>query len=369
MLAPADAESIKALAKLQKAKYVCPLDCILQVDKLPFKITIKMMAAIAKEAIRASSYENASKVIKEHYKVDINTATVRLVTDYVGTVVYDDDNRRAAEAKAALSVPFDRRRKRRRKTDDTLFLEMDGSMVNTRVQNNGTSWAECKIGLAFHSSDRHVWRNEAGEIRSQILKKRIVGYIGNYHVFKYHLLAIARDYSYQCCSQIVVISDGAPWIQKIVEELFPEAVHILDLYHVKEHIHAFGKWIAKDEAQATEWIAKITEMIEESKTEDVLKILEPYKDAKCPANVLNLHTYIGNHKKCMDYKAYREANIYVGSGAIESANKYTMQNRMKLQGMRWNPATAQGVLSLKSRLESDRWHEIEPLLHAHFNSI
>ena len=71
----------------------------------------------------------------------------------------------------------------------------------------------------------------------------------------------------------------------------------------------------------------------------------------------------------MDYKAYREANIYVGSGAIESANKYTMQNRMKLQGMRWNPDTAQGVLALKSRLESDHWYEIEPLLQAHFNSL
>lgn len=368
MLAPADAESIKALAQLQKAKYVCPLDCILKVDKLPFKITVKMMAAIAKEAIRASSYESAARVIQEHYRVDINTATVRLVTDYVGAVVYDDDKRRAAEAQNALSVPFDRRRKRRRKTNDTLFLEMDGSMVNTRVKNNGTSWAECKIGLAFHSNDRHVWRNETGEIRSQILKKRIVGYIGNYHVFKYHLLAIARDYSYQCCSQIVVISDGASWIQKIVEEFFPEAFHILDLYHVKEHVHAFGKWIIKDETQASEWISQIIEMIEDSKTEEVLKILEPYKEMKCPVNVLNLHTYIENHKHCMDYKAYREANIYVGSGAIESANKYTMQNRMKLQGMRWNPGTAQGVLSLKARLESDCWYEVEPLLQAHFDS-
>lgn len=139
MLAPADKESIAALAKLQKAKYVCPLDCFLHVDNLPFKITIKMMAAIAKEAIRASSYESAARVIHEHYNANINTATVRLVTDYVGTIEYEDDKRRAAEAEEALSIPFDRRRKRRRKTNDTLFLEMDGSMVNTRLKTNGTS--------------------------------------------------------------------------------------------------------------------------------------------------------------------------------------------------------------------------------------
>ena len=367
MLAPVDAESAAALACIQKAKYVCPLDCILKVDNLPFKITVKMMAAIAKEAVRSTSYERAAATILEHYKVNINTATVRLVTDYVGTVVYNDDKRRATEAEENLKVPFDRRRKRRRRFDDTLFIEMDGAMVNTRVTLDGTSWTECKVGLAFHSKDRHVWRNASGDIRSRILKKRIVGYIGNCDVFKYHLLAIARDYSYQQCSQIVVISDGATWIQRIVEELFPEAIHILDLFHVKEHVHEFGKCVIHDDEQAAEWIDQINTMIEESKTDQVLDTLEQYKDFKCPANVSNLYTYIYNHKDCMDYKKYKELNLYVGSGAIESANKYTMQNRMKLQGMRWNPETAQGVLSLKARLESDRWHEVESLLQEHFD--
>ena len=64
----------------------------------------------------------------------------------------------------------------------------------------------------------------------------------------------------------------------------------------------------------------------------------------------------------MDYGTYRKAGYFVGSGAVESANKYTMQNRMKLQGMRWNRETGQGMLSLKARLESGLWSEIEPLL-------
>ena len=49
----------------QKAKYIYSLDSLLKVDNLPFKITIKMMAAIAKDAVRASSYESAAKVIHE----------------------------------------------------------------------------------------------------------------------------------------------------------------------------------------------------------------------------------------------------------------------------------------------------------------
>lgn len=368
LLAPVGPDSVKALAAIQKEKYICPLDIAIGVNKLPFKITTKMMTAMAKEAIRSTSYERAAQVIQEHYGVKIGTANVRFVTDYVGFVVYEDDKRRADEAKAAYAVRIDKRKKHRR-SDDILYLEMDGAMVNTRVQTEDSSWKECKIGMAFHSSDIRAYRTDSGEIRRQILKKRIVGYIGNYNVFKYHLLAIARDYNYQYCSKIVVISDGASWIKTIVDELFPDAIHILDLCHVKEHVGDFGKWLIKDEREAHQWITKVCALIEEGEIEQVLEFLRPYKDIKYPQNVLNLYTYIENHRTSMDYRSYKKANYFLGSGAIESANKYTMQNRMKLQGMRWNIEPAQRVLSLKARLESDRWHEVEPLLIRHINSL
>lgn len=361
LLAPVGRDSVNTLSSLQKEKNVCPLDMAIGVNNLPFKITVKMMVAIAKEAIRPTSYECASEVIREHYGVKIGTANVRFVTDYVGSVVYDDDKSRAVAAEAAHAVRIDKRKKHRR-IDDVLYLEMDGTMVNTRVQTEDSSWKECKIGMAFHSTDIRAYRTDSGEIRRQILKKRIVGYIGNYNTFKYHLLAIARDYNYQYCSRIVVISDGASWIRTIVDELFPDAVHILDLCHVKEHVGNFGKWLFKDEHEAHLWITRICTLIEDGKIDQVLEILAPYKDVKCPQNVLNLYTYIDNHRTSMDYGTYKRENYFLGSGAIESANKYTMQNRMKLQGMRWNVESAQRVLSLKARLESDHWYEVEPLI-------
>ena len=361
LLVPVDFESSQKLRLIQSEKSICPLDSYLGINNLPFKITVKMMVAIAKEAVRASSYERAATVIGEHYGVKISTATVRSVTDYVGGVVYRDDCARAEKAYAEVGERIDKRRKRRN-AGDVLYIEMDGAMFNTRVQVEGTSWAECKIGIAFHSKDIKEWVTRKNEIRRSITKKRLVGYIGNYKVFKGHVLALASRYDYRYCSQIVLISDGADWIQTIKKELFPDAVHILDLSHVKEHVGDFGKWINPDEKEAEKWITKINKMIEESKTDRVLKLLEPYAGKKCPANVLNLHTYILNHKECMDYKSYIEKGYYVGSGASESANKYTMQNRMKLQGMRWNKSSGQNMLSLKARLESNCWHEVEELV-------
>lgn len=50
---------------------------------------------------------------------------------------------------------------------------------------------------------------------------------------------------------------------------------------------------------------------------------------------------------------WRDAGCFLGSGTIESANKYVMQNRMKLPGTSWNLETARGMLSLKAALRAD----------------
>ena len=60
LLAPVGEDSVKALAAIQKEKYVCPLDMAIGVNNLPFKITVRMMVAMAKEAIRSTSYERAA---------------------------------------------------------------------------------------------------------------------------------------------------------------------------------------------------------------------------------------------------------------------------------------------------------------------
>ncbi len=361
MLAPADKNSADTLSKLRGTKNVYPLDEYLGIDSLPFKITVKMMAAIAREAVRASSYQRAAEVIKEHYGVPISVTSVRLVTDYVGSVVYSDDKRKAEDAKASLNAPIDRRKKRR-SPDDVLYLEMDGAMVNTRIQTEDSSWKECKIAIAFHSRDLRAWTTKNNETRRQITRKRLIGYIGDYQTFKYYLLAIAKEYEYQYCSKVVVISDGAKWIQNIVHELFPDAIHILDLCHVKEKIGKFGSQFFSKKKDADLWIAVMTKLIEDGRIDEALALMAPIKGETFSDGLQNPHTYIENHRLCMDYGTYRKAGYFVGSGAVESANKYTMQNRMKLQGMRWNRETGQGMLSLKARLESGRWFEIEPLL-------
>ena len=78
----------------------------------------------------------------------------------------------------------------------------------------------------------------------------------------------------------------------------------------------------------------------------MLEELKPYEDKKLPPGVPNLYTYIFNNKDNMDYPKYKEQGLFVGSGAMESANIYMMQDRMKLPGMRWAVTNGRHMLCL-----------------------
>lgn len=359
-LAPADEESKIALRKIQKGSYVYPLDELLGVSNLPFKVTVPMMVAIAKEAVRAHSYAEAAECVREHHGVAASAALVREVTDFVAAAVLALDARRAEAAMAELGKRVDRRTVRRR-DDDVLYIECDGAMVDIRRgEGRGNEWTECKIGLVFHLRDVRVWVNAEGEVRRAIDKKLLCGHIGHWEGFSSVLLAAALEYDARRCAHVVVISDGAKWIQTMVSRIFPGATHILDLAHVKEHTGDFGRWAVRDGRAASMWIEEAKALVDEGRVDELLLALEPWAGVKTPDNVTNLHTYVSNHRDMMRYGEWREAGYFLGSGAIESANKYVMQNRMKLSGMSWNLETARGMLSLKARLESGRWHEVEP---------
>ena len=48
----------------------------------------------------------------------------------------------------------------------------------------------------------------------------------------------------------------------------------------------------------------------------------------------------------------------IGSGVIESGNRYVMQERLKLPGMRWDVDAAQRVQALKCKYDSGLWQSL-----------
>jgi hypothetical protein len=180
--------------------------------------------------------------------------------------------------------------------------------------------------------------------------------LGSVEPFKGYLLECAVRNGYGRYEQTVIASDGAGWIRNMGEELFPDALQILDFYHLAENIHSFGKYLFQGEAkQYTPWAEELIELLRNSRGEEVLRRLEGYKGKTLPAGVANPYTYIEQNKKKIDYAEYKRRGYYIGSGPMESGNKSVVQKRCKQAGMRWNEGNAQEMITLKAKEESGSW--------------
>ena len=72
-----------------------------------------------------------------------------------------------------------------------------------------------------------------------------------------------------------------------------------------------------------------------------------------------LISYYESNQKRMDYKYYKTIGVgIIGSGAIESAHRTLIQNRMKLSGQRWSLKGAQNMINLKTVYLNEQWDNI-----------
>ena len=349
---PQDKKSLEALLAIENVKSVIPLDGLLRISDLPFKMTREMMCEVAFWGQNQSSYKSASEVIAKVHGINISVEMVRTVTDFVGQIVFEKDTHEANNAYEQLLYMRHTNTK-----DGVFYIQTDGSAINTRIEDDGGStWRENKLGMVFSSDHIRKSVNKKGESTSKILKKEYTSYVGSVHEFKKYLLLCAQKNGYGLYEETVILSDGAKWIKNMGEELFPDAIHILDLFHLCENTYAYAKAIFRNnESKYKPWADSIIEKLKNGGRQEVLKILSKLKNRKIPKNTVNLHTYVSNNFDRIDYKVYAEKGYYVGSGAIESGNKVVVQKRMKLAGMRWSETPAQNLLSLRAKFESGLW--------------
>ena len=159
---------------------------------------------------------------------------------------------------------------------------------------------------------------------------------------------------YGRCEKAVLLSDGAGWIANMKDELFGEDVlQILDFFHLSENVYSYGKAKFKmNESQYIPWADEKCKKLRDGKWKEVLGELDPEETYK---NTVNLYHYINSNKEHIDYPQYSAMGLFIGSGAIESSNKIIGQRRFKQAGMRWGVSTAQYLMTLVSKWESELW--------------
>ena len=339
-----------------KSKLIIPLDEYLGIDRLPFKVSLKMMMEIAFWGQNQPSFQKASEIIYRVYGIKISYVTVMNITKYVGKLVYDYNYNIALNIwnnRANMDISIAKKK-------GTLYIQADGAAVNTRIEDeNGSTWKENKLGIFFSDDDMYKRKDKSNIINH----KEYVSYIGNVETFKILVFAKAVELKYWKYESIVFISDGATWLRNLIEELFPEAIQILDKFHLIENIYDYGKYIFNEDMKKTEKFKdKIIGYCYSREYNLIVKELKKYKDVTIPKTVCNLPVYLENNKNKIDYSTYEHNGWFVGSGAIESSNKTVIQLRLKQAGMRWSVDGANYMIVLRCMWESDHWNEIEKIV-------
>ena len=160
--------------------------------------------------------------------------------------------------------------------------------------------------------------------------------------------------------EVVVLGDGASWIWNLAKAHFPEATHIVDLYHAREHLSDLAKLLAPELGDdRASWLAKRKDELDDG---DIPAILAAGRALDVPANkTKDLDTALGyfeNNAARMQYKAFRDAGHFVGSGSVEAGCKAVIGQRLKLSGMRWSVQGATGIVTLRCQEASGRSGEI-----------
>jgi hypothetical protein len=354
-LKPSKKEDGAKLKELGVTGYVYPIDQVLGLTRLPFKITVAAMLVIAKESMRSESYEEAEKILKERSQIETNDDTMRKVTNTIGKMVFEND----IEISESVWEKFESGKLDFPKTkiNHTLYLEIDGAMVPTRLDGKkGSIYKENKLCMIFSSDNIFWWTDKHGDRQHRIDKREYTSYIGGVEVFTKLVLSLALKNGYGKYKNTVLISDGATWIRNLKDMILPDAQQILDFYHLKEYITNYSKIIFNnDEDIYTPWSKKVSDLFKTSDTDKAIDLIKRSSKNKYVPQLENLINYIKNNINNIDYANYRSKGYFIGSGAIESSNKTVLQRRLKYGAMRWNVDSGQAVVTLVAKARSGLW--------------
>jgi hypothetical protein len=83
--------------------------------------------------------------------------------------------------------------------------------------------------------------------------------------------------------------------------------------------------------------------------------LEPATRPDQDAPVRSCYRYLAHRADQVDYRSAIEAELPIGSGEIESAHRYIIQERLKIAGAWWKQNNAQYMLTLRTVRANHQW--------------
>jgi len=302
-------------------------------------------------------FDRASDMLKRTMNIEVSASKVRAVAESKGQQLQDAIESEVEKLRSGENkLPPEKAKDVGEKSIDTLYLEVDGSMVPLQKE-----WKEAKLVVSFEQKDRATTGNSE---RPVLLNKNYTGKIASIADFEKYFEYHVKNYGAENAKNLVLLADGAEWIWNLAErQLSPGRIEILDYYHASEYAWDFAKKVFEDEKVANDVASTIEQKLLESSPYDVISYIKSIEidksdDVKKVAHETILR-YYERHSHRMDYKSYREQGFIIGSGAIEGGNKKVIQQRCKGSGMHWTAQGANSIIALRCQYECNKWDQIK----------
>lgn len=277
------------------------------------------------------------KKLQEHYGVGLSASTVRAITEHHAGQIYQAQ-------KLIIDQP---------QADGCKILigEIDGSMIpivtideeaEDKRKNKTLHWKEARLCLAHEAgSTTPLFGATFADAGQQLYDCAVQAGFGKR-------------------TQLHAVGDGATWIAGQIDEQFgAQGSYLIDFYHICDYLAAAAKTCAPKNEKA--WLDTQKGLLKQNDYPSVLEELDAFLEADTiealNAPVRACYRYIKNRPHQLDYKAALAQGLPIGSGEIESAHRYVIQQRLKLPGAWWAPDSVDSMLALRIIRANDKWDE------------
>lgn len=297
-------------------------------------------------------FPKAEQVLAEVTAVRLSARQIETIAESLGA---EAEQRQQQEQQVAARQGLRETRGPQPPAPRTFIVEMDGVQVGLQ---DGT-WQEVKCGVVYELSQRV----EIQRRRWELLQRHRCALRGEVGEFRRRLWGLCLRAGLREQDRVVVLGDGAEWIDQTVAWLFPQALRILDYYHAAERVWAVAnaRWGEATKA-AQEWAHGKLHQLKEGQVKAVLRAMRGLKMRNEEGERLRevAIKYMRLREAQMRYGEYQSEGLPIGSGAVESTCKQMVTARCKQAGMRWSEAGADAILALRSFVLNDRLGELCP---------
>jgi hypothetical protein len=302
----------------------------------------------------ADSFEKGAELLEELSGLRLSEATVERTTEDAGGRLAD-----AVEAGTTLGPRVDWPWKKDEEGRRCAYVELDATGVRIQGQRGGPAEGRMAyVGMVCNPAPEWPWPDE----KSRPMRSRYLSGLYPLEEFVRLLRPLAGRVGMDLADRWIGLTDGGNGLEERLRENFPRVeVVILDFFHPAERLTGLARRLhPEDQAQAEEQARQWRGLLKDEGGAVLGAVLSQWdwpRRAGLSEAVDELVGYLERHADRMDYPDYLAKGWCIGSGAVESACKTVVGQRLKLAGMRWGEDGADAVCHLRAlyRSEKGQW--------------